>query len=137
MFCKKCGKELKDEDKYCPYCGEPVDNDNLGQYRVYGQPENNNNNYPQYPANNDSGSAWWGILALFMPTVGLIMYFVWRRKKPKTAKVMLVGTIIGFVLNILLNFFVLDNIQDLLPTTPNEVPPVDSIPNTPSGGMDF
>ena len=22
MYCSKCGKEIKDEDKFCPYCGE-------------------------------------------------------------------------------------------------------------------
>jgi len=22
MFCKKCGKEILESDKYCPYCGE-------------------------------------------------------------------------------------------------------------------
>ena len=21
MFCEKCGKEIKDGDKFCPYCG--------------------------------------------------------------------------------------------------------------------
>lgn len=26
MFCRKCGKELEDNWKSCPYCGEPVDN---------------------------------------------------------------------------------------------------------------
>lgn len=32
MFCRKCGKELEDGWKSCPYCGEPVDNrtDELG-----------------------------------------------------------------------------------------------------------
>ena len=32
MFCRKCGKELEDDWKSCPYCGEPVDNrtDELG-----------------------------------------------------------------------------------------------------------
>ena len=24
MFCEKCGRELKDEWKVCPKCGEPV-----------------------------------------------------------------------------------------------------------------
>ncbi len=22
MFCENCGKEIKDENKFCPYCGE-------------------------------------------------------------------------------------------------------------------
>lgn len=24
MFCKNCGKEIKDTEKFCPNCGEPV-----------------------------------------------------------------------------------------------------------------
>lgn len=22
MYCRKCGKKLEEEDRYCPYCGE-------------------------------------------------------------------------------------------------------------------
>lgn len=32
MFCIKCGKELKKEDNYCPYCGNKrieIDNNNI------------------------------------------------------------------------------------------------------------
>ena len=25
MFCSKCGKEIKDEDKFCTYCGQKVE----------------------------------------------------------------------------------------------------------------
>lgn len=25
MFCKKCGKEINKGDKYCPFCGEPIE----------------------------------------------------------------------------------------------------------------
>lgn len=30
MFCRKCGKEITDMDVYCPYCGEPQNQDNTG-----------------------------------------------------------------------------------------------------------
>lgn len=30
-FCTKCGKELRDGDKFCFYCGEPVRGDNAGE----------------------------------------------------------------------------------------------------------
>ncbi|OON86646.1 hypothetical protein BXO88_06525 [Oribacterium sp. C9] len=29
MFCKKCGKEMPDDTKFCPVCGEPVNSVNL------------------------------------------------------------------------------------------------------------
>lgn len=25
MFCKNCGKEIKGNEKFCPYCGQAVD----------------------------------------------------------------------------------------------------------------
>ena len=24
MFCENCGNELEENEKFCPYCGEPV-----------------------------------------------------------------------------------------------------------------
>lgn len=52
------------------------------------------------PSVNDSGSIGWGILGLFFPLVGIILYFVWKSTKPKTAKVSLYGALIGFAFNI-------------------------------------
>lgn len=38
MFCVKCGKELKDDAKFCPYCGAEVrsnlDNDNNNEFQL-------------------------------------------------------------------------------------------------------
>ena len=129
MFCKKCGKELNDNDKYCPYCGEPVD-DELDQYRVYGQPEQNNS----LPVNKDSGSFWWGVLGVLSPLVGFIFYFVYRRSKPKTAKVLLFGSILGFVINILMNLAML-KLGGLI-DGPIENP-TPGIPDTPNHGGNF
>lgn len=36
MFCEKCGKELKDDWKKCPYCGQMIGGDSV---RMEGQPE--------------------------------------------------------------------------------------------------
>ena len=32
MFCEKCGKEIKDGDKFCPYCG--AENEIIRKNRV-------------------------------------------------------------------------------------------------------
>lgn len=29
MFCTNCGKQIEDDSKFCPYCGAPVNNNNL------------------------------------------------------------------------------------------------------------
>lgn len=31
MFCKKCGKEIKEGEKFCPNCGEPINHGNNNQ----------------------------------------------------------------------------------------------------------
>ena len=44
MYCKRCGRELDDSFKVCPYCGEPVNDEpllNNQDYQIY---ENMNNN---------------------------------------------------------------------------------------------
>lgn len=49
----------------------------------------------------DRGGFAWGCLGFCIPIVGLILWLVWRDEKPKTAKSLgigaLVGVIIGFI----------------------------------------
>ena len=53
------------------------------------------------PVNLDRGGFAWGFLGFFIPIVGFILWLVWRDEKPKTAKPLgigaLVGVIIGFI----------------------------------------
>ncbi|MDH6458707.1 ABC-type multidrug transport system permease subunit [Fusobacterium sp. PH5-7] len=53
------------------------------------------------PVNLDRGGFAWGFLGFFIPIVGFILWLVWRDEKPKTAKSLgigaLVGVIIGFI----------------------------------------
>ena len=53
------------------------------------------------PVNLDRGGFAWGFLVFFIPIVGFILWLVWRDEKPKTAKSLgigaLVGVIIGFI----------------------------------------
>ena len=92
MYCKKCGKELDDSYKCCPFCGAMV---------------NEEENYPQNTvatnnkvASQDSGSIGWAFLGFFIPLIGLILYLVWHDNKPKTAKKCGVGALIGVISSI-------------------------------------
>ena len=53
------------------------------------------------PVNLDRGGFAWGFLGFFIPIVGFILWPVGRDEKPKTAKSLgigaLVGVIIGFI----------------------------------------
>ncbi len=58
---------------------------------------------PEQQAVVDSGSIGWGVLGAFFPLVGIILFFVWKNNKPKTAKVSLIGAVIGIVLSLIIN----------------------------------
>ena len=68
MYCKKCGKELDDEAKFCPYCGTSTRDEK------------------ENAQNGDARSAGFGILCFFLPIVGLILYIVWKDTYPLKAK---------------------------------------------------
>ena len=101
MNCPQCGAAIADGATFCPSCGAamPV----AQQPSPYAQPTP----YAQAPAPapvEDKGSIGWGILGFLIPIVGLILFLVWRNKKPNSAKVAGIGAIIGFVVNLIITF---------------------------------
>lgn len=91
------------------YQNQQYQNQQYQQYQnqQYQDPQYQNPQYQQYQqyqnqnAVRDSGSAGWGVLGFFIPIVGLILFLVWRKDKPKSAKVAGIGALIGFVLNLI------------------------------------
>lgn len=63
MFCKKCGKELKEGEIYCPECGQKQDEEIKEEKKE--KPSQKENNF------------WWGVLGFFVPVAGLILFCVW------------------------------------------------------------
>ena len=56
MFCNKCGKQVNDNARFCPNCGNVLGNNQMNQNMVnngYGQMYNNQYNYP-YQVNNQN-----------------------------------------------------------------------------------
>lgn len=86
MYCKNCGAEISKEAYVCPKCGVKVKED-----------ENNVDDKPNVGLN---------ILSLFIPLVGLILYFSWKNNTPKKAKSILTFSLIGWGINIVLNILV-------------------------------
>ena len=84
MYCENCGAEISKEAYVCPKCGVKVKKD---------QDE------------NDIPNTGLNILSLFIPLVGIILYFVWKNNTPKKAKGILTFALIGWVINIFLNIF--------------------------------
>ena len=95
MNCPQCGAAIADGATFCPSCGAAMP--------VAQQPTP----YAQAPAPvpvQDKGSIGWGILGFLIPLVGLILFLVWRNKKPNSARVAGIGAIIGFVVNLVITF---------------------------------
>ena len=79
-YCKNCGQETSNTDSQCPKCGTPTKN---------------------AATVVDNGGFLWGLLGFCIPLVGLILWAVWKSEKPLTAKALITGAAIGFVLNII------------------------------------
>ena len=75
MFCENCGKNISDNAISCPQCGWQTSN------------------------NDDTGNFGWLCLGFCIPIVGIVLWAIWRKEKPKNAK----KAIIGFLMNVGLN----------------------------------
>lgn len=118
MYCRYCGNKLDDEDKVCPKCGKPVEEANVKEEPKENKikfeeeelfPQENiydKNKYDKEPTfekfqsevPEDKGSIGFGFLGFFFPIVGIILFFVWKKDKPVSARHVGIGTLIGFIL---------------------------------------
>ena len=124
MYCRNCGQELNENDRVCPACGTPVvKNESVNEEQntasekatAQGAPHTGQRTYEynadktasqstynysgaDYQPSSDTGSAGWGILGCCLPLIGLILFLVWKEDKPRSAKSVGIGAIIGVVL---------------------------------------
>lgn len=77
MKCQQCNSEMNDS-AICPNCKKV--------------------------AVKDSDSFWWFVFALVLPVVAIILYLVWRTKKPLCAKKLIYGAIISLCILLLVYF---------------------------------
>lgn len=92
MYCRNCGHEVDKDDTFCTNCGALIEK----------KPSNNNNNNNSNIASNDTeaeikinpnintfvdrGNPLIGICSFFIPVMGLILFLIWRKEKPRSAK---------------------------------------------------
>ena len=81
MYCRSCGKNIDDSATYCINCGTRFDNKEV----------------------DDQSSFGFAILGFFIPIVGLILFLIYEGKKPKRAKSVGKGALIGFITKIVLS----------------------------------
>lgn len=69
MFCTSCGKEISNDIKFCPYCGKPVNSNNInsnqGTYTYTAPIKNQKKKKPFY-------LKWWFILIVVFLLIGII-----------------------------------------------------------------
>lgn len=83
-FCQNCGKELLEDAEFCLNCGKSVKKESLSSNKPV-----------------DGNGFAWGILGFLFPLVGLILFIVWKKDRPKASKGAGLGALIGFVLGAL------------------------------------
>ncbi|WP_346895868.1 zinc-ribbon domain-containing protein [Clostridium sp. UBA7503] len=91
MFCKNCGREIDNNAEICPLCGVRVKEAKSGAV--------------------DNPSHLAGVASCCFPIVGIILYFLWKDEKPKSAKTLcywmiggLVAWIVFYIICIVIGF---------------------------------
>lgn len=97
MYCSKCGKEILESVTFCPECGNAT-NPNNQQSMNYNQ---NSYNYVN-PIIKDEPDTIANIIGCFFPVVGIIFYFLWKDKKPRSADSLGKWTLFGFIASIII-----------------------------------
>lgn len=90
MFCKKCGKEIADDAKFCPSCGDTVAATSEKKEEAV---------TVEIP--KDEISVGFSILSFLIPIFGIIYYFVKRKQFKTKAEACLISAIGGIVLAII------------------------------------
>lgn len=119
MTCKNCGATITDESTaFCPNCGNPLEpQDQPVQSPVNPTPYTQQTDQAQLPYQqpvyqhpyppqehpDDKGGCLWGGLCFLVPVVGLILYLIWRKEKPKTARVCGIGALVSVGLSIVVS----------------------------------
>ncbi len=86
MYCHKCGKEVFENDQYCPYCGQLIKN--FVDISVLDKP-----------------NIWINILCFFIPVVTIFFFLVWLKTFPNKAKSCALWGILGLLFKFCLRLF--------------------------------
>lgn len=107
MYCKKCGKEIEKDSKFCSSCGTKVENQVRKVYCSHcGEKiEYNLNTCPfcgkkvisGYLAEDDQESLLLEIFSFLIPIMGLVLWAVTKDKAPNKANGIIKWAAVGFV----------------------------------------
>lgn len=83
MFCKNCGQEIDNNADVCIHCGVATGNNESAFTK------------------KDEPSHLPGIAGCCFPLVGIILYFLWKDEKPKSASLVIKWTLAGLSLGVI------------------------------------
>ena len=83
MFCKNCGQEIDNNADVCIHCGVAT------------------GNRDSTFSKKDEPSHLPGIAGCCFPLVGIILYFLWKDEKPKSASLVIKWTLAGLALGVI------------------------------------
>ena len=132
ITCPKCGKSVSSDYQFCPYCGGSLagngnfnnggfgfppqpDFDRNGNARTQQQQQQGSWPFPNINTGGNGGNAGSilrnnaGCLAIIgsfiIPLIGIVLYFVYRRKNNmQAARKVLYAALAGVAFNLLINF---------------------------------
>lgn len=90
-FCSNCGKEIDENAYICVNCGTRVLENNQVTKDTF----------------NDKGGFLWGLFGASAPLAGLILFIMWKNKRPKTAKAAGIGALFYLIFYIIIIVLVL------------------------------
>ncbi|MFW5894835.1 MAG: zinc-ribbon domain-containing protein [Bacillota bacterium] len=79
--CPSCGAEIETHFNVCPFCGHSL-----------------KSKTPSYNEDPEASQVLWGLLGFFVPVAGLVLYLVWEKERPRTAKAAGMGALIGVII---------------------------------------
>ncbi len=98
LKCSSCGTMVSSDDRYCTHCGENNPKFVEVKTTTSSTSYSTSSSYSSSNTVQEGSGIGWFFLALFIPYVGIILYFSFKKEKPNASSMSLTGAIIGFVI---------------------------------------
>lgn len=99
MFCTNCGTQNNDASKFCTGCGKTLLPASPTQFSSLPSSQTTNQ------VNDEKLEIGMWVLILLFPLIGIILFFVWMKEKPKKSKQSLLAAGISFFITIVITLF--------------------------------
>ena len=83
VFCTRCGSKIEGGAFYCPNCGCRLESSEMPPY--------------------EDNFLWlWGILGFLSPLIGLILWLIWLKDKPRSSRAAALGALFGILVSLII-----------------------------------